>query len=690
MTYRNIRSRRYIAMAAVSATLLACGGKSSSAQGTSTTPPPPGTVDVTKSTLSVDTVTAPADNTSAVTITASLQDSTGKALSGKLVTFAASGFSNTLSATTAASGTDGKAQSKLTSMRAESKHITATVDGEALEPKDVDFMKGGIAPAPPGSPGTAVTTSLRAAPTVSFADGTPISLIFTARDTTGNPLAGVTAILAQSGTGTLVQPGPTDVNGQATGSISSHVVGREDVMATVNNVTVATATVAFTVVGTLGCAAMPAGGWVVGSALVPTADNWSSGTFTGTAGSIFVPDLSVFEHNDPNGPLTGGGHHWVFDQGSTLCKETDVGPANGLSTGWAIPANNTTDCILLPIIKLGKVVNLGGIPYQGEVITPTCNPGLLSQIGAPNPANTYFNQLGCSISHGLATTPADATSFLFAADIQGGLFSIPLDNVTNPLVGGEAGKTPGAQNYYSNIPEKSFLTNAIVSKDGKFAIASSLRRSGTNNVFACLNPLGDPGDPNLPINPAFLPPPGGTVECMKVAGTGLAVGLTSAFGPDLQPYFGGQRTVNSFDSQPGGSFTSAWPNCIWEGPGLVTKATSIQDAFARNLENGCSNAVANGIFDANLVSQPQSLISHGDYMYTAGIASPVMQVKVTVDPATGVTKYLARNYISGVPGFVTGIGVADDLQSLMVFSDPTGFGLAGKEVITRLPLCENM
>ena len=61
--------------------------------------------------------------------------------------------------------------------------------------------------------------------------------------------------------------------------------------------------------------------------------------------------------------------------------------------------------------------------YQGDVITPTCNPALL----APNPANTYLNQLGCSISHGQATTPQTATSFLFMAGITGGLFSIPSD-----------------------------------------------------------------------------------------------------------------------------------------------------------------------------------------------------------------------------------------------------------------------
>jgi hypothetical protein len=628
---------------------------------------------------------------SAVTITVSLKDSTGKALSGKLVQFAASGFSNKLSATTAATGADGTTQSKLSSARAESKSITASVDGTTLGPKDVEFMKGGIAPAAPGSPGTALTTSLRANPAVSFADGTPITLTFTARDSSGNPLSGVTAVFANSGTGTLVQPGATDAQGQATGSISSFSVGRQDVTATVNNVTVATATVAFSVVGTLGCASMPAGGWQVGSALLPTAANWSPGVFTGTAGDIFVPDLSVNEHNDPNQPLTGGGHHWVFDQGSTLCKEADLGPGTGVATGWSIPPNNTTDCILLPVIKLGRFVNLGDIPYQGDVITPTCNPALLSQPLAPNPANTFFNQLGCSISHGLATTEADATSFLFVAGIQGGLFHIPLNNVTSPTVGGDAGKIPGAIEYYADIPEGSKLTSAIVSRDGQFAIGTSIRRAGADTTWACLNPLGDPGDPNLPIDPNFLVPPAGTVKCTNVGGTGLAVNLTAAFGPDLQPYFGGQRVIDSFDGTPGGNSNTAWPNCIWKGPGLVTAASSLKDAFQLHLSGGCKSAVANGEFAAALISQPQTLVTHGDYMYTAGVAAPVEQIKVTVDPASGLTQYPARRtYLTGVPGFVTGIGIAPDQQSLMVFSDPSGFGQAGQEVVTRVPLCENL
>ncbi len=428
---------------------------------------------------------------------------------------------------------------------------------------------------------------------------------------------------------------------------------------------------------------LPAAGFVVGVAPVQSAANWSPNIFTGSTGSVWIPDTSVTEHNDPAQPLTGGGHNWVFDQGSTLCKVADVGPGGQLATSWQIPPNNPTDCVILPVIKNGQVTNLGDIPYQGNAITPTCDPSLLSQPGAPNPNNTYFNQLGCSMSHGVATTPATATSYLFVAGIKGGMFSVSLNNVGAPVVGGSAGKTTGPQNYYAQIPEGSLLTNAAVSNDGQFAIATSLRRD--LRVWGCLNPLGDPGNPNLPIDPNFVPPQGTAVSCMQVGFNNLQTDLTTAFGPDNQPYFGGQRVVNTFNSVPGGNFSTAWPNCLWQPVGGV----SLADAFANGLANGCADAQPNFGFTSALITQPPAIISHGNYMYVGPLGGNVIQFAVTVDPFDGTSKYQFRTYITGL-SILTGLGVADDLQSLMIFTDPTTLGLASQEVVTKLPLCEDM
>jgi hypothetical protein len=427
-----------------------------------------------------------------------------------------------------------------------------------------------------------------------------------------------------------------------------------------------------------------AGGFVIGVAPAPAvAANWSPNVFTGTAGSLFIPDTSVHEHNNATLALTGGGHNWVFDQGSTLCKETDRGTvATAVATGWTIPPTTSNDCVILPIIRGVTVVNFGDIPFQGDVITPTCNPAILAST-----ANTYFNQLGCSISHGVANTPSTATSFVFVAGIKGGLFSIPLHNT---LGGPDAGKVTGPQSYYSAIPSGQKLTNAAVSKDGQFAIATSDKKVPT--VFACLNPLGDPGDPTQPIDPNFFIPPAGAVACMAVGSNNLSVDLTTAFGPDNQPYFGGQAvaagqkvaaTGFGVSNPTTGAFKSAWPQCITQGTTF-----SIAAAFAAKSGGHCGNAQPNTAVSAALGAQTVSLISHGSYLYGGTITGPVMQFKVTKD-ATGLSHYSSRAYETGL-STTTGLGVADDLKALMVFTDPSAVGVAGQEVVTKLPLCEDM
>jgi hypothetical protein len=444
----------------------------------------------------------------------------------------------------------------------------------------------------------------------------------------------------------------------------------------------------------------PAGGFVAGQ---PPAVNWSPNIFTSTADSIFVPDNSVFEHNDPAQPLTGGGHNWVFDQGSTLCKETDTGPAVGTPTAWAIPPNSLeVDCLFLPAIRAGRVIGINDVPYQGETITPTCNPALLSQPGAPNPANTRLNQLGCAISHGVATIPQSATTFLFVAGIKGGLFAVPLVNVANPVSGGDAGKivdskfgsgTPPA-GYYSDIPEGQKLTIAAVSSDGMFAIATSPRR--LPSVYACLNPLGDPGDPSQPIDPNFSVPPASQVKCMSVSTNNFVRNLTAVFGPDNQLYFGlvNSGAVNSFNGDPGGSAATGWPQCIFNGfvfanPAPTTPMGKLQAVFNAHSPNHCGNAQPNVGFSSAAVTQPDAIISHGPYMYAGSPGGRVVQFKVTIDPVSGLSQYAFRTYVTGL-ALVTGLGVADDLQSLMVFTDPSNLGLAGQEVIAKLPLCEDM
>jgi hypothetical protein len=81
-------------------------------------------------------------------------------------------------------------------------------------------------------------------------------------------------------------------------------------------------------------------------------------------------------------------------------------------------------------------------------------------------------------------------------------------------------------------------------------------------------------------------------------------------------------------------------------------------------------------------------------MYVGPLGGTVVQIKVTPNPVTGQSQYAFRRYLSGLPTpngvAATGVGIADDLRSLIVFSDLSSIALAGAEQLTRLPLCEDM
>jgi hypothetical protein len=270
------------------------------------------------------------------------------------------------------------------------------------------------------------------------------------------------------------------------------------------------------------------------------------------------------------------------------------------------------------------------------------------------------------------------------------------------MVGGDAGKAQGGPaDWFGQIPLGEKLTNAAVSPDGQFALATSIRRLPT--VFGCYNPLGDPTRTNPvtgaqsfpitgPVDPNFSVSPANTVPCMAVGSNGLQVDLTTTFGPDNQPYFGGAKTVNSFNPDPGGPAANAWPQCIFDGFGFAnppptTLMGKLAVVFNAHSANRCLTAVPNPGFPG--VVQPEAIISHGSYMYAGGTGSPTLQVKVTVNPGSGLSQYASRTYVGGLT-IITGLGVADDLKSVMNFTDPSGIGLAGQEVIVKVPLCEDM
>jgi hypothetical protein len=88
---------------------------------------------------------------------------------------------------------------------------------------------------------------------------------------------------------------------------------------------------------------------------------------------------------------------------------------------------------------------------------------------------------------------------------------------------------------------------------------------------------------------------------MQVVGNNLTVDATTAFGPNNQPYFGGQPGVNSVNTDPGGSAATAWPQCIFNGFGFANPAPTtlmgkLQAVFNAHSANHCGRAQANICF----------------------------------------------------------------------------------------------
>jgi hypothetical protein len=552
--------------------------------------------------------------------------------------------------------------------------------------------------------------------------------------------------------------------------------------------------------------------------VAPSLANMTPNVFTATAGSVFIPDNSTFENNDPtnvgtvalNGSgLAGlpvaavGGHNWEFDQGSTTCKATSQGSGNPplppipgqAPAGWNIPPNTTTDCFVLPVAKYdtltivtntvtGQVTfsnsisnnncsnipgtttngtlvttiscsivfsNFGVVPLTSQAIVTTCDPTALATAPlTPNPRNTRLNQLGCSISqldNGVITAEDQtvAPAYMATASIMGGLFMQRLDNTPNTSLG-DAGRTISNLIFFADpqgIAAGTKLTNAIVSPDGHYVAATSIRRDP--RFMGCNMPLGNPGRIDSPpvdlVTFAISTDTIFSVKCMTQIGTsGLSVTLANVWGPDNQPYLGGQRTITTAGTTGGnpGSWVSpsAWPQCIALGKGetftlpavyptqsatfgnynaVAQLDAAIADVFKNHKQGNCQFGPNSG-FSASPVIQPNSMAvyqaSNGhQYMFTAGTGQPLVQSRFTTD-AVGATHYTIRTFFSNGNGFVTGVGVAPDMNfttagsvntagvptpavgatgsgSVIAMTDPTGLGLAAQEVMTRLPLCED-
>jgi photosystem II stability/assembly factor-like uncharacterized protein len=174
----------------------------------------PASADMSTSSVQVPASPVAADGASTATIQVHVLDAYGNPINTQSVTLDVSGTSNSLSPTTATSGTDGVATFTLSSTRAETKTLTAHVDGLSLT---AQVVFDGAAPSMLHSTFTASVSALTA-------DGTSTTtLTLTAIDANGNPVTGQTVTLSATGSGNTLTPttGPTNAAGVFVATLAS-------------------------------------------------------------------------------------------------------------------------------------------------------------------------------------------------------------------------------------------------------------------------------------------------------------------------------------------------------------------------------------------------------------------------------------------------------------------------------------
>lgn len=253
------------------------------------------------------------------TITVLAHDAFANPIGGAVVGLSATGAGNTLTQPAGATDASGVATGTLGSTVAETKIVSATINGTTIT-QTVTVTVRAV---------SATLSTVSAAPASFAAICSSSSITVTARDAGGAPIGGAPVTLAVTGTGnTLTQPtGQTNASGVATGMLSSTIAETKTVSATINGTAI---TQAATVTVTPGpptqlCFTVQPRNTLAGVAITPavqvTATDASGGIATGFTGLVTV----AIGTNPAGGALSG---------------TTSVAAVNGVATFADLSINN--------------------------------------------------------------------------------------------------------------------------------------------------------------------------------------------------------------------------------------------------------------------------------------------------------------------------------------------------------------
>jgi hypothetical protein len=599
---------------------------------------------------------------SAATITVTARDAFDNLVSGASVVLAASGTGNSVTQPGGPTGPNGVATGTISSTASGSKTVSATINTVvAVQQPAVTVNPAAIAASQ--SQVVATPTSIAA----SFG-GVTATIAVTAKDTFGNVIPGLAAVLAASGTGnTVTQPAAmTDANGVATGSLSSTATGDKIVSASVASVPVTQ---------TAGVTVVPGEVSVTQSTLLA-----APATITASNGSV-VSTITVTARDD-QGNVIPGVNVALAATGSSnvLTQPAGVTNASGVASGTLSSTLSGNRVLTATIAGTGidqadtvivtaatpagsaflvqpssmTVGTTMAPPVQVEIrdqfgnrVTSATN-GVMLSIGT-NPGGGALSGGGAVAAvAGVASFPnlsinAVGSGYTLKATIGG------IPDVVSNAFNVTSGVVSAAQSTVVAAPP-SFTaggssTITVTARDaGGFPVVGAtvaLSVSGSGNTIT--QPSG-PADANGVATGSFSSTAAGSKTV-----TATANGITITQKPVV--------TVNAGAVSASVSTVSAAPSSIVAGSGTATITVTVKDGFGNPVSG--STVVLSATGSGNTLTQPAGATG-GTGIATGTLASTVAGNKTVSATASGISvTQTAPVTVTSAGTAVTFVGAGD-------------------------------
>ena len=530
------------------------------------------------------------------TITVTVKEAGNHGLAGVAVQLSATGNGNTITQPVALTNANGVATGTLTSTVAGQKVVSATASGTAITKTATVTVNA--------NPVSASLSTVAAAPTsIPLATGTS-TITVTVKNGSGQPVSGVTVVLAATGTGnTLVQPASvTNASGVATGTLSSTVAEAKTVSATANGIALTqTATVTVTPGG------VSAGQSTLGAS--PSSIAAGSGTST----------ITVTAKDAVGNPISGATVVLAATgTGNTLVQPASVTDANGVATG-------TLSSTVVETKTVSATAN-GVALTQTVLVTVTAGSVSASQSTLDASPSTIQAGNGTSI---ITVTAKDASG----NPISGATVVLAATGTGNTLV------QPASVTNASGVATGT-LSSTVVEAKTVSATANGIALTQTATVTVTVGGVSA-GQSTLGASPSSI-----------TAGSGTSTITVTAKDAAGNPISGATVVL----AATGTGNTLVQPASVTDGSGVATGTLSSTVAEAKTV-----SATADGVALTQTATVTVTAGSVSAGQSTLGASPSTIQAGNATSTITVTAKDASGNPISGATVVLAATGTGNTL-----------------------------